>query len=100
MGDLPPERVQPTRPFVTCGVDYAGPVLIKYKTANPNHSESQRPRNPDSRSLIGEPLTTFSEHDVTEIQINLSSLTTDPHQVAGQLEVTKSIRGRGDGSPG
>ena len=29
MGDLPVHRVEPLRPFLRCGVDYAGPVLIK-----------------------------------------------------------------------
>lgn len=29
MGDLPAERVTPTRPFATSGVDYAGPFMIK-----------------------------------------------------------------------
>lgn len=28
MGNLPIERITPTYPFVQCGVDYAGPVLI------------------------------------------------------------------------
>lgn len=28
MGNLPPERLQPGFPFIKCGVDYAGPVLI------------------------------------------------------------------------
>ncbi|XP_043257974.1 uncharacterized protein LOC122400519 [Colletes gigas] len=32
MGDLPAERVTPSRPFYTCGVDYAGPYLIKDRT--------------------------------------------------------------------
>lgn len=29
MADLPAERVTPTRPFLACGVDYAGPFYIK-----------------------------------------------------------------------
>ncbi|XP_076246260.1 uncharacterized protein LOC143186468 [Calliopsis andreniformis] len=29
MGDLPAERITPARAFSTCGVDYAGPVLIQ-----------------------------------------------------------------------
>ncbi|XP_076392699.1 uncharacterized protein LOC143265299 [Megachile rotundata] len=29
MGDLPADRVVPARAFATCGVDYAGPFLIK-----------------------------------------------------------------------
>ena len=29
MGNLPASRVTPARPFSTCGVDYAGPVLLK-----------------------------------------------------------------------
>ncbi|XP_043264280.1 uncharacterized protein LOC122404410 [Colletes gigas] len=29
MGNLPATRVTPARPFATCGVDYAGPLLIK-----------------------------------------------------------------------
>jgi transposase InsO family protein len=29
MGELPSARVQPSRPFLTTGVDYAGPVLLK-----------------------------------------------------------------------
>lgn len=29
MGDLPPARVQPTRPFQCVGLDYAGPVQVK-----------------------------------------------------------------------
>ncbi|XP_067209400.1 uncharacterized protein [Linepithema humile] len=29
MGQLPPERVTPSRPFLHSGVDYAGPVIIK-----------------------------------------------------------------------
>ncbi|XP_061709504.1 uncharacterized protein LOC133519514 [Cydia pomonella] len=28
MGNLPEERITPTYPFLTCGVDYAGPVFI------------------------------------------------------------------------
>jgi len=27
--DLPKERVEPRRPFEVCGVDYAGPILVK-----------------------------------------------------------------------
>ena len=30
MGDLPEERVTPSRPFTTCGVDYAGPFSVKF----------------------------------------------------------------------
>ncbi|XP_043263452.1 uncharacterized protein LOC122403788 [Colletes gigas] len=29
MGDLPATRVTPARPFATCGIDYAGPLLIR-----------------------------------------------------------------------
>lgn len=29
MGDLPRARIVPARPFLHCGVDYAGPILIK-----------------------------------------------------------------------
>jgi hypothetical protein len=29
MGELPAARVQPSRPFLTTGVDYAGPVLLR-----------------------------------------------------------------------
>jgi hypothetical protein len=29
MGNLPTDRVTPSRPFQNCGVDYAGPILIK-----------------------------------------------------------------------
>lgn len=29
MGNLPPERVTPVRPFLHTGVDYAGPILIR-----------------------------------------------------------------------
>lgn len=29
MGDLPPSRVAPERPFSTVGVDFAGPILVK-----------------------------------------------------------------------
>ena len=29
MGDLPAARVTPARPFTTCGIDYAGPLLTK-----------------------------------------------------------------------
>lgn len=29
MGDLPSDRVIPSRPFLKCGVDYAGPLMIK-----------------------------------------------------------------------
>lgn len=32
MGNVPAARVTPTRPFHTCGIDYAGPFLIKEKT--------------------------------------------------------------------
>jgi hypothetical protein len=32
MGELPPSRVQPSRPFVTTGVDYACPVLLRLGT--------------------------------------------------------------------
>lgn len=32
MGDMPALRLMPTRPFLNCGVDYAGPFLIKEKT--------------------------------------------------------------------
>ncbi|XP_025832766.1 uncharacterized protein LOC112905148 [Agrilus planipennis] len=31
MGNLPKDRVVPTFPFYNCGVDYAGPILIKNK---------------------------------------------------------------------
>ncbi|XP_076287403.1 uncharacterized protein LOC143212445 [Lasioglossum baleicum] len=36
MGDLPPTRVTPARPFLHTGVDYAGPVLIR-TTAGRGH---------------------------------------------------------------
>jgi len=29
MGDLPKDRVTPSRPFLKCGIDYAGPLMIK-----------------------------------------------------------------------
>lgn len=29
MGELPTPRVTPSRPFSSCGVDYAGPVLVR-----------------------------------------------------------------------
>jgi hypothetical protein len=29
MGDLPSVRIEPTRPFINVGIDYAGPILIK-----------------------------------------------------------------------
>jgi hypothetical protein len=32
MGDLPSARVQPYRPFLTTGVDYAGPILLRLGT--------------------------------------------------------------------
>nr|XP_012152412.1 PREDICTED: uncharacterized protein LOC105664083 [Megachile rotundata] len=32
MGQLPASRVTPARPFMTCGVDYAGPFLTKDRT--------------------------------------------------------------------
>ena len=32
MGELPSARVQPSRPFLTTGVDYAGPISLKLGT--------------------------------------------------------------------
>jgi hypothetical protein len=32
MGELPPARVQPARPFLTTGIDYAGPISLKLGT--------------------------------------------------------------------
>jgi hypothetical protein len=32
MGELPPSRVQPSRPFHTTGVDYAGPIQLRMGT--------------------------------------------------------------------
>ncbi|XP_066258254.1 uncharacterized protein [Euwallacea similis] len=32
MGSLPAARVKPSRPFSNCGVDYAGPILVKEGT--------------------------------------------------------------------
>jgi hypothetical protein len=32
MGELPPSRVQPSRPFLTTGVDYVGPISIRLGT--------------------------------------------------------------------
>ncbi|XP_076376168.1 uncharacterized protein LOC143258753 [Megalopta genalis] len=32
MGQLPASRVTPARPFITCGVDYAGPFFTKERT--------------------------------------------------------------------
>jgi len=29
MGQLPPERLNPSRPFLHSGVDYAGPLFLK-----------------------------------------------------------------------
>lgn len=31
MGNLPKARLEPAPPFYNCGVDYAGPILIKNK---------------------------------------------------------------------
>jgi hypothetical protein len=31
MGNLPKDCLTPSRPFLICGVDYAGPFLVKYK---------------------------------------------------------------------
>jgi len=32
MGELPPPRVQPLRPFLTTGVNYAGPISLRLGT--------------------------------------------------------------------
>ena len=32
MGELSPPRVQPSRPFLTTGFDYAGPILLRLGT--------------------------------------------------------------------
>ena len=32
MADLPASRVQPSRPFLTTGVDYAGPLSLRLET--------------------------------------------------------------------
>lgn len=32
MGELPEQRIVPTKPFYNCGVDYAGPFCIKSST--------------------------------------------------------------------
>jgi hypothetical protein len=32
MGELPPARVQPSRPFLTTGVDYDGPISLRLGT--------------------------------------------------------------------
>ena len=32
MGELPASRVQPSRPFLTTGVDYAGPIQLRLRT--------------------------------------------------------------------
>jgi hypothetical protein len=32
MGELPSSRVQPSKPFITTGVDYAGPVSLRLGT--------------------------------------------------------------------
>jgi len=37
MGSLPQARVEQTRPFLSCGVDYAGPIAVKSKTGRGRH---------------------------------------------------------------
>ena len=32
MGELPPPQVQPSRPFLTTDVDYAGPITLRLGT--------------------------------------------------------------------
>jgi hypothetical protein len=32
MAELPSPRVQPSRPFLTTGIDYAGPILLRLET--------------------------------------------------------------------
>jgi hypothetical protein len=34
MGELPSQRVQPSRPFLTNGVDYAGPISLRLGTTH------------------------------------------------------------------
>ncbi|XP_036150809.1 uncharacterized protein LOC118648578 [Monomorium pharaonis] len=41
MGNLPAPRVKPSRPFTTCGIDYAGPLTIRDgKRRNARHMKS------------------------------------------------------------
>lgn len=35
MGELPKQRVTPSPPFSTCGVDYAGPIMVKQGVYRP-----------------------------------------------------------------
>lgn len=39
MGQLPPERIQPSRPFQTVGVDFCGPFYISHKIRSKVHSK-------------------------------------------------------------
>ncbi|XP_055848250.1 uncharacterized protein LOC129913542 [Episyrphus balteatus] len=37
MGNLPPPRIQVSRPFAHCGCDYAGPISLKVKSGRKSH---------------------------------------------------------------
>ncbi|GFV23861.1 uncharacterized protein TNCV_960551 [Trichonephila clavipes] len=47
MGDLPTNRVTPSRPFSVCGMDYAGPInILRYRgeviTSSPEHTNDDK----------------------------------------------------------
>jgi hypothetical protein len=66
MGELPPSRVQPSRPFATTGVDYAGPVLLRLG-------------NTHSKTIVKGYIAIFVCFATKDVHIEVvTSLTTEP----------------------
>ncbi|GFW74375.1 uncharacterized protein TNCV_2412741 [Trichonephila clavipes] len=69
MGDLPKDRVVPSRPFEKFGLDFAGPIITK-----PNLKDLDRSSTSDTWSfLVGAPLLGIPEPSELLTNISLSS---------------------------